>query len=149
MSITPTTNPRIFSDNIVLKTLVRKCPKGLKRLLFLSSLIAYATNAQKPDKSFIRNMNHILKLTKGDDSSLEFPMRLSTVMWGDRVVYKEDIDVLTNAATSVDMKRKAAEHITSLVPDWFKYGSIGEIVTDVVGYFTSVNSQQTTASLAY
>ena len=124
-----------FTRNTFFKTVLGRSPNGLKRLVFLSSFIAYATNVHKPEKAFIRNINEILSLTLGGDSSLELPVRLSKILWGDKEIYNEDIVILKDVNSGREQKRVAATHIAENIPAWFKYETIENIAKDICHYF--------------
>ena len=137
-----TTPIHAFTQNPVLKVILQRSPKGIKRLVFLSSLIAFVANTNTPEKEFVRNMNEVLQLSRGGDSSLELPIRLSKVLWGDREILKEEIAVLTNPTVSVYWKQKAAENIAKIVPAWFCYSTIEAIAADIMSYFTFATTTQ-------
>lgn len=120
--------------NPLLRMCVQRCPVGVKRIVLLSSFIAYVVNTRNPEREFVRNMNKALNLTRGSDSSLEFPMRLSRVFWGEREIFREEIDVLTSDRPRTE-KELAARRVAAMVPPWFAYGSVEEIATDLVNYF--------------
>jgi hypothetical protein len=130
------TSIHVVTNNFVIRRMMRVIPEGYRRLIVLSSLIAYITNTDRPEKDFIRNMDQALQLSRGGESALELPVRLSRVFWGNREVFRDEIAILTDRATSFDQKQHAAEAIAISVPDWFQYGTPKKIVDDLVHYFT-------------
>ena len=127
---------RDFTKNTIFKAVLERSPKGLKRLVFLASFIAYVNNVSKPEKSFIRNINQILRLSRGGDSSLELPVRLSKLLWGDKELYQSDIKILKDDRSTVELKKLAAAHIATNVPGWFRYSTVEAIALDICSYFT-------------
>ena len=127
---------RSFTKNTILKAILEHSPNGLKRLVFLASFIAHVSNINKPEKSFIRNINQILCLSRGGDSSLELPVRLSKVLWCDKEIYQADIAILKDVTTTVELKKLAAAHIAMNVPGWFRYSNIEAIAQDICNYFS-------------
>lgn len=130
------THQRVVTRNPVLKAFVRIMPHGVKRLMFLSSLIAYVVNTSDPERDFVRNMNDVLKLSRGSDESLDFPIRLSKVFWGDREIFQDEIRALTTESTEID-KERAALRIALRVPAWFAYSTPENIAKDIASYFKS------------
>ena len=126
---------RNFTKNTIFKAILEGSPKGLKRLVFLASFIAFVNNVRKPEKAFIRNINQILHLSRGGDSSLELPVRLSRILWGDKEIYQTDIKILKDTVASAELKKLAAAHIVTNVPTWFRYASVESIATDICSYF--------------
>ena len=131
---------RSFTKNTVFKVILQRSPNGLKRLVFLASFIAFVSNVSKPEKSFIRNINQILCLSRGGDSSLELPVRLSKVLWGDKEIFLPDIKVLNDKASTTELRRLAAAHIAMNVPGWFRYSNIEAISQDICNYFSYMNN---------
>lgn len=129
-------HPHAVTRNPLLRFCVKQCPVGVKRIVLLSSFIAYVANTSNPEREFVRDMNKALNLTRGSDSSLDFPIRLSKVFWGEREIFREEIDVLTSDRPRIE-KERAALRVAAMVPPWFAYGSIQEIATDLVNYFYS------------
>jgi hypothetical protein len=68
------TNFRINTKTALTKAVLQHSPNGLKRLIFLASFIAYVNNISRPEKAFIRNINQVVQLSRGGDSSLELPV---------------------------------------------------------------------------
>lgn len=129
----------VVTHNPILKGLVRIMPQGVKRLMFLASLIAYVVNTRDPERDFVRNMNHVLKLSRLSDESLEFPIRLSRAFWGDREILRNEIHTLTAETSDLD-KEKAALRIAIRVPEWFAYDKPEAMARDITQYFTSQHS---------
>jgi len=132
---------RNFTKNTIFKAILERSPKGLKRLVFLASFIAYVNNVNTPEKVFIRNINQILQLSRGGDSSLELPVRLSRILWGDKEVYQSDIKILKDTTSSSELKKMAAAHIVTNVPSWFRYSNIETISADICSYFNAPGMQ--------
>ena len=133
------------TPNVVIRHMVKVIPEGYRRLILLSSLIAYLTNTDKPERDFVRNMDKALKLSRGGEQSLELPMRSSRVFWGNRELFKDEISILTAPNTSLCEKRFAAERVAARVPDWFSYGTSMSLIDDLLKYFTSQHPQQAEA----
>ena len=129
----------VVTRNPILKGMVRIMPQGVKRLMFLASLIAYVVNTRDPERDFVRNMNHVLKLSRISDESLEFPIRLSRAFWGDREILRDEIQTLTSEAAEID-KEKAALRIAVRVPEWFTYDKPEAMARDITKYFMSQHS---------
>ena len=128
---------RDFAKNKIIKPILEKSPKGLKRLVFLASFIAYVNNVNKPEKAFIRNINEVMHLSRGGDSSLELPVRLSRIFWGNKEVSQSDLSILRDNTSDPELKKLAAAHIVTNVPYWFRYANIETISTDICNYFNS------------
>lgn len=135
---------RAVTRNPLLKLLVKRCPAGVKRLMLLSSFIAYVANTKDPERDFVRNMNQALTLSRGSDASLEFPIRLSRVFWGDRELFRDEIHTLTSNSSRFE-KEAAALKIASLVPSWFAYGKPEVMAHDIALYFSSHHTALKTA----
>jgi hypothetical protein len=126
---------RAVTGNFILRNIVKRIPDGVKRMILLSSLIAYIANTSDPEREFVRNINDALKLTRGSDASLEFPIRLSRVFWGNRQLFEQEFQALTGR-TSLLEKERAALRVAAMVPDWFAYGKREEIAHDIAHYFS-------------
>lgn len=132
------TNHQAVTQNLFVRFMMRTRPSGFKRLVFLASLIAFVKDTRDPEATFIRNMNKVLHLSRGGDSSLEFPVRLSRVLWRDRDVLQKDFDVLLTKTSTTEAKKTAAQHIASKTPEWFRYASVEAIAADVSKYFCTI-----------
>lgn len=128
----------IATRSTLLRVMVKAIPAGYKRLILMSSLIAYLTDNDKPEESFIRNLDKALKLSRGGENALEFPVRLSKVFWGNREVFHREIEVLANRQALLIDKERAAISIVQRIPQYFIYESPQRVVDDIVSYFNSV-----------
>lgn len=124
----------------VLKMLLGCLPQEQRRLLLVASLITSLTSLHHPnrsEKNFIRNMDEVLKLSRGGESSYQFPVRMSRIFWGNQEIFREEATVLTAVETSLPQKETAANKIVSLLPDWATNGTASQIASDLVKYFSS------------
>lgn len=135
----------VVTRNPVLRAIVYVMPLGVRRLILLSSLIAYVVNTKEPDKAFVQNLDKALRLSRSSDQSLEFPIRLSKVFWGNRELFQHEIEILTDTRRSSIEKEVAALKLAALVPNWFAYTQPHDpkvIAKDLAKYFTYFHSPQ-------
>jgi hypothetical protein len=128
----------------IVRMLLGVLPQEQRRLLLVASLITSLTSLSGPNRSekhFIRNMDEVLKLSRGGESSYRFPVRMSRVFWGDREIFREEAAILADGATSSVQKEMAASRVVSHVPDWVLSGTGKQIVHDLVKYFMTVKTE--------
>lgn len=121
---------------VFMRTVAACVPNGVKRLILLSSLIAYVINTKDPERELVRNMDSSLRLTQSSHcDSLRFGFLISQLFWGDRELFKNEIEVLTSCAARGE-KMAAAEKIVRCIPQWFGYSERQQLAEEVSLYFS-------------
>lgn len=116
-------------------------PDSMKRLILLSSLIAYVINQKDSECELVKNMDATLRLTQSTQGdSLRFGFRISKLFWGDRDVFKHELCVLTSDADR-EQKTKAAERMVKYIPPWFGYND-KQLLAKEIGLYFSQNTIQ-------
>jgi hypothetical protein len=128
-------NLGVHSCNPIVRIMVSKLPSGLKKLVFLSSLIAHAHNSKNLEKQFIEEVAKSLN-PKASKDNLELPMRLRKVLWGDREILHREIETLLNN-DNFQMKYAAAKKIADTAPEWFIYSDRRNVAHDIANYFAN------------
>lgn len=123
-------------------------PNRFKRMIFLSSFMAYIQGTTSPDKELICKLNQLLKLSSSD-SSVMVPPLLNQRIWAGIVSRDEPLGrtgvVLSQLAEVQDYKmftgqaRSVSDRIIKNTPSWLKYGSNNQIRNDLTILLTNVN----------
>lgn len=134
------TLPRKVKQPIAFQMFVRTVaacvPEGVRRIILLSSVIAYVVNRRDPERELVRDMDKTLRLSKGTDGeSLRFGILISHLFWGDRELFKNEIEVLVSNASEQE-KHRAATRFAQAIPAWFRYPNKDQIADDLSLYFS-------------
>lgn len=123
---------------------VSKCisgvlPRKIKRLIYLSSVIAVLDDIKNPSSEITRKLNLLLGLSK-DDSAIILPMYIHSFIWGDVIkshakefnVYQ---DKLKNEPMNFD---DVVNFFCCNTPMWLSYGSIELLKRDLKTMFSTL-----------
>lgn len=122
-----------LKQRFLYSTISRFSP-GLKRLMMLASLMA-GISEHSSEQQFVKNLDKALNLSKGSESSLIFPLRLSKVFWGDLAIYRREIETIKNTSICIEKRRQAAKTLLEATPKYFIYAPLNELVDDILRYF--------------
>lgn len=123
-------------------------PNRIKRLIFLSSLLAYIQGTKNPDEELVCKLNQLLQLSHSSKSAM-VPSMLNERIWAgvvsrdkpvantgvvlSRLHEIQDYKILTHQARTV------SDNIIKNIPYWLKYGSNKQMRSDLVKLLTNVN----------
>lgn len=111
--------------NFFTRLLSRIIPDRTKRLILLASLTAWLSNKTGFDQKTCHKLNTMMQLCN-DDNALEFPMRISKVIWkgdsGNIQLYPEH--------THSDLDNTVTR-LVDQVPCWLRYSDITSIRKDI------------------
>ena len=123
-------------------------PNRIKRMIFLSSLMAYIQGTRNPDEEIVGKFNQLLNLSSSTRSSMVPPL-MNQRIWTGIVPRTEPVGntgiTLSNLAEVKDYKlfshqaRKVSDNIIKRTPYWLKYGSNKQIREDLVKLLVNVN----------
>lgn len=135
-------------SNLWVKFLNDFLPNRIKRLIFLSSFLAYIQGNRNPDEELVYKLNQLLHLSHNSKSAMVPPL-LNERIWagvvsrdkpvaGTGVVLSrlheiQDYKILTSQARTV------SDNIIKNTPNWLKYGSNKQMRSDLVKLLTNVN----------
>ena len=125
----------VVSRNLLFRSLMQLASKRGKRLLLLSSFIAFVYKQHQPEREFVRNMNDVLKLSENGERAMEIPIRVSRLIWNGTTLLQQEIEYLKG--TNMEQKRQAAQRIAAMIPQWMAYGSVDEISRDLMVFFST------------
>lgn len=130
------TKQSAFTENRLVRFVVRQLPYGPKRQMLLASLIATVINVKVPEKELIQDMNDTLRLSHNDQKSIEFPIRVKRAIWRNEQIFSSEFETLLNDTTEQE-KLAASLRIASLIPNWLAYDKVEVIAKDITKYFQS------------
>lgn len=130
-------------------------PTKIKRMIFLSSLLAYIQGTKSPDQHLVQKLNHLLKLSNNDKSAMVPPL-LNEKIWGGIVSRTEPLGrsglVLSDLSEIKDYKvftyqsRFISDRIIRRTPNWLRYGSNKQIKEDLIVFFNNLHQFSTNCS---
>lgn len=123
-------------------------PAKTKRMILLSSLLAYIQGTKSPDQQLVCKLNHLLKLSN-NDKSIMVPPLLNERIWGDVVSRTEPLSkdgfMLSELSEIKDFKvfsyrsRFISDRIIRRTPSWLRYGSNKQIREDLIALLTNLH----------
>lgn len=109
------------------RVLAKILPDHSKRQILFASLAACQPDKTRINKATLRKLNHLMVLSELD-SPVEFPLRLSRVVWSGE---KGDIVIWSMTQTEEPIET-AADKVMNIVPDWLRYGNIKGMREDII-----------------
>lgn len=123
-------------------------PSKIKRMIFLSSFLAYVQGTKSPDEVLVRKLNQLLQLSRNDKSAMA-PQLINQRIWAGIISRDEPVGntgvTLCNLAEVQDYKiftsqaRSVSDRIIKNTPQWLKYGSNKQIRDDLMELLTNIN----------
>lgn len=123
-------------------------PNKIKRMIFLSSFLAYVQGTKSPDEVLVRKLNQLLHLSRNDKSAMA-PQLINQRIWAGIISRDEPVGntgvTLCNLAEVQDYKiftsqaRSVSDRIIKNTPQWLKYGSNKQIRDDLMELLTNIN----------
>ena len=127
--------------HFLVRAFFRMIPKGFKRLIVLSSLIAYIKDVKEPERQFIEDLDSTLHLSRGGSDALYLPIRVNRVLWDGREVYRRDLGILANPKESQEAKQAAMDSIHQRIPPHLAYANTDQMVKELLAFFKPEFSQ--------
>lgn len=122
-------------------------PKRLKRLIFLSSMIAYIQGTEKPDKALAGKINQLLSLAHRDNA-MNTPSAIKDHIWPNIIPRDEpigrtgialcDLCEIEDYQVNATQARFISNRIISGMPEALKYGSNRQIKSDLVTILVNI-----------
>lgn len=122
------TGKAAIKTNIILRTLIRVLPSRVRRATLLASFAGAMQGVRPEDQQAIHTLNQILHLATYE-SSLCLPIHVSSLIWYDSEVVKQDITAIQADGAEVDTLM-AIRDIVNKIPSWFRYGTSDDMVSD-------------------
>ena len=123
-------------------------PNRIKRMIFLSSFLAYVQGTNSPDEALVRKLNQLLHLSRNDKSVMAPPL-INQRIWAGIIPRDEPVGrtkvTLCMLAEVQDYKlftsqaRSVSDRILRNTPQWLRYGSNKQIRDDLVELLTNIN----------
>lgn len=130
------------------KALDEFLPNRIKRMIFLSSFLAYVQGTKSPDEELVRKLNQLLHLSRSDKSVMAPPL-FNQRIWAGIIPRDEPLGrtrvTLSKLSEVQDYKivsaqaRSVSDRIIKNTPKWLKYGSNKQIRNDLVELITNIN----------
>jgi hypothetical protein len=131
-----TNNTSAINCNPFISFSIRFLPARMKRLMYLASLTAIAKGTKIPEEQMMSKLNTLLNLSTTGDAALKLPIYISQLIWSNKEVFKNDIEVLTKAPGQTESAKESASRIIDATPTWFKYGDKQTVMHDILEIFT-------------
>lgn len=116
-------------------------PDRFKRMIFLSSLMAYIQGTKSPDKELINKLNQLLHLASSSNPVMVPPL-FNQQIWKQIVPRNEPLGktgvTLAQLSEVQDYKiftsqaRSVSDRIIKNTPSWLKYGSNNQMRADLM-----------------
>lgn len=123
-------------------------PNKIKRMIFLSSFLAYVQGTKSPDEVLVRKLNQLLQLSRNDKSAMA-PQLINQRIWAGIISRDEPVGntgvTLCKLTEVQDYKiftsqaRSVSDRIIKNTPEWLKYGSNKQIRDDLIELLTNIN----------
>lgn len=114
-------------------------PRKLKRLIFLSSLLAMIEDIKNPSDDIIKKLDELFKLANSNEMAIGFPMYIHSFIWqkallnslGTKENFRERLDTLVTEKLNSRDFRELCNFFYKSTPEWLKYGSKNLIENDL------------------
>ena len=126
-------------------------PRRVKRMIFLSSLLAYIQGNHKPDEELVNKLNQLLHLSNSAKSAMVPPL-LNERIWADVVSRTEPVgntgivlaklSEMPRATIVTSQARILSDNIIRKSPQWLRYGTTNQMRADLVKLLVNVNNLQ-------
>ena len=118
----------------------------VKRMIFLSSFLAYVQGTNHPDKELLVKLNKLLKLAQLDDALMAPSMRNQKILGatllrdeplGNSGIMLKELDQIQDYKIFVSQARKISDSVIKNAPEWLRYGSNKQIRSDLITLLTN------------
>lgn len=133
-------NQSALTKNIFYTFPIRLMPSRMKRLIYLSSLIATLRNTDSLDISAANKINNVLKLSSTGTNALMLPVSLSRSIWANKIVIDGSVDKIKSNIDDKDAVLNSIYRIIDLTPKWIRYGRREDMVKDLLSVFCRDNN---------
>lgn len=133
-------------ENIVTLFLSNIFSPRVKRMIFLSSFLAYVQGTNHPDKELLVKLNKLLNLAQLDDAVMA-PSMLNQKIWGATLprdeplgnsgIMLKELDQIQDYKIFVSQARKISDSVIKNAPEWLRYGSNKQIRSDLITLLTN------------
>lgn len=123
----------------VAKRIGEVLPRKIKRLIYLSSVIAVLDDIKNPSSEITRKLNLLLGLSK-DDAAIILPMYINSFIWGDVIrSHPQEFNTYQTKLKSEQMNfDDVVEFFCRNTPAWLSYGSIELLKRDLKTVFCTM-----------
>lgn len=127
-------------------------PTKIKRMIFLSSLLAYIQGTKNPNQQLVYKLNHLLKLSNNDKATMVPPL-INERIWGNLVSRSEpfgknglllsDLSEIRDYEVFAYHSRFISDRIIRRTPTWLRYGSNKQIREDLLALLNNLHQYST------
>jgi hypothetical protein len=142
------TSDQTFNESLITRLIGKVLPDRMKRIIFVSSLVAHINDCKNPDKELLSKINTLLTLS-GERGALVLPMKMHSQIW-DKV---ELIEVFTSKNIPIDdihqiaeykfvknQARLVSEELVKRTPRWLRYASNTQMRSDLIKVFNNMEN---------
>lgn len=125
----------IANESPLLKVLFGWIPNRMKRTMYLCSLTSVVKDKSVSEKELVRKLNELFGLAD-NDSGMMFPVVISSVVWINKEIVQNDVEVLTKSCADAPEAQASARRLAEAAPSWMRYGETQLLVKDLLQLFT-------------
>lgn len=128
-----------LTNNFLITSTIGLMPDRMKRLIYVSSILAVVNNSLQLDRDMVVRLNEVLKLAHTTVASMRLPIQLSKVIWKNSELFKTHFEALKQASLKDACAIDSIRIIVDATPDWMAYNTKEEIANDLITLFDHQN----------
>lgn len=121
-------------------------PDGVKRTIFLASIIALVEGVKSPSVEIVDKLNNVLKLAH-DHNSLALPMYANSFIWNNTITCAVGASNLSDCGIRkilndfllVKEVEPLVEFFSANAPEWLRYGTVALVKEDLRTVFRELS----------